>query len=151
MEKGSNHRSQANNLLVAIYDLRGESTKVGKDKNMRRDINWHNVNKSSFIIPSNENAHCDTVNKELGSKQKGSLEQRERARGTTSNRVRTTTALLSFFATAPGAMAQNCISLAGSQTCQAFNTSSISRNSQLIGFLYVSPSPNASSDRVVTD
>jgi hypothetical protein len=113
---------------------------------MRRDIDWHDVNNQPFIHPSNENAHCDTVNRELGSKQKGSLGHRERARGTTSTKFRTTTALLSILATAPGAMAQNCISLAGSQTCQAFNTSSFSRNSQLIGFLYVSPSPNASTD-----
>ncbi|PMD16447.1 SH3 domain-containing protein [Hyaloscypha hepaticicola] len=46
----------------------------------------------------------------------------------------TKTALLSVLAAAPQAMAQNCISLAGSTQCSAFSTASISTDSTLVGF-----------------
>ena len=52
--------------------------------------------------------------------------------------VTTRTALLSILAAVPTAMAQSCISLAGSTQCPAFNTSSISTtDSALVGYLYV--------------
>lgn len=48
-------------------------------------------------------------------------------------------ALLTFAAACiPSAMAQNCIPLAGSTLCPAFNQSSISTNPTLVGYLYVS-------------
>jgi hypothetical protein len=40
-------------------------------------------------------------------------------------------------AAAPAAMAQNCISLAGSTACPAFNASSISTSTNITGLLYV--------------
>ena len=52
-------------------------------------------------------------------------------------RINRTTALVSLLATAPGAMAQGCISLSGSTQCPAFSSASISTNSSLFGFLYV--------------
>jgi hypothetical protein len=51
--------------------------------------------------------------------------------------LNTRTALLSVLAAAPGALAQNCISLAGSTQCSAFSSASISTDSTLVGFLYV--------------
>lgn len=54
-----------------------------------------------------------------------------------SSGLNTKTVLLSVLATAPGAMAQNCISLSGSTQCPAFSASSISTDSALVGFLCV--------------
>lgn len=52
----------------------------------------------------------------------------------------TKTVLLGALAAVPGAMAQNCISLSGSTQCPAFDSASISTDSTLVGFLYVSHS-----------
>ncbi|KAK2627735.1 hypothetical protein QTJ16_002381 [Diplocarpon rosae] len=49
---------------------------------------------------------------------------------------KTRAALLSALATAPGAIAQSCISLSGSTQCPAFTSASISTDSTLIGLLY---------------
>jgi hypothetical protein len=46
-------------------------------------------------------------------------------------------ALVSALAALPSAMAQSCISLAGSTTCSAFSAASISTNPALVGLLYV--------------
>jgi len=102
-----------------------------------REDNCIDVNTNSTNDIATENALPDTMSKELGPKTMGSSGQRERARGTssTSKRFTTTAALLTLLATAPGAMAQSCISLAGSTTCSAFNTSSISTDVSLIGNL----------------
>src|ERR1700693_3633604 len=63
---------------------------------------------------------------------RGDCSTKRKQRPTTFN---TKTALLSVLAAAPGAMAQNCISLSGSTQCSAFSTSSISTDSTLVGFL----------------
>lgn len=47
------------------------------------------------------------------------------------------TALTILLAAAPVAMAETCISLSGSTTCSAFDSASISTNSDLTGLLYV--------------
>ncbi|KAH8787593.1 hypothetical protein BGZ57DRAFT_755225 [Hyaloscypha finlandica] len=62
---------------------------------------------------------------------RGDCSTKRKQRSTAFN---TKTALLSVLAAAPGAMAQNCISLSGSTQCSAFNTSSISTDSTLVGF-----------------
>ncbi|XMA17860.1 hypothetical protein WAI453_010651 [Rhynchosporium graminicola] len=46
----------------------------------------------------------------------------------------TKTVLLGALAAVPGAMAQNCISLAGSTQCPAFSSASISTDSTLVGY-----------------
>ena len=62
----------------------------------------------------------------------GQCKRKQRSMG-----LNTRTALLSILATAPAAMAQNCISLSGSTQCPAFSSSSISTDSTLVGLLYV--------------
>jgi len=49
--------------------------------------------------------------------------------------INTRTAMLSLLAAAPLALAQDCIPLTGSTQCSAFQTASISVNSDLVGFL----------------
>ncbi|KAI9741438.1 MAG: hypothetical protein M1818_004244 [Claussenomyces sp. TS43310] len=56
-----------------------------------------------------------------------------RARKQRFGAVKKTGALLSIAAALPAAMAQSCISLSGSSQCPAFNTSSISTDSTLVG------------------
>lgn len=52
--------------------------------------------------------------------------------------INTRTALLSILATAPAAMAADCISLSGSTVCPAFDAASISTDTTQVGLLYVS-------------
>jgi len=63
--------------------------------------------------------------------------QRGAGRTQRSSGINPRTALLSLLAAAPLAMAQSCIPLAGSRQCSAFQSSSISVDSTLVGFLYV--------------
>lgn len=51
--------------------------------------------------------------------------------------MRTALAAAALAALISNSAAQTCISLAGSTTCTAFNASSISTDTQLVGFLYV--------------
>ncbi|KAE9371518.1 hypothetical protein N431DRAFT_342522 [Stipitochalara longipes BDJ] len=64
-----------------------------------------------------------------GARRDYSTKRKQRSTG-----LNTKTALLSVLAAAPGAMAQNCISLSGSTQCPAFSSASISTDSTLVGF-----------------
>jgi hypothetical protein len=57
--------------------------------------------------------------------------------------------LLSILAATPTAMAATCIPLAGSTTCSAFSSASVSLDSTLIGFLYVFELPMFSGPLII--
>jgi hypothetical protein len=89
------------------------------------------------MMETSESPRASTMVSNKG--RKDSSKRKPRSMG-----VNTKTALLFVLATAPSAMAQNCISLAGSKQCPAFNSSSISTSNTLIGFLYVHSCPRLS-------
>ncbi|KAL2070746.1 hypothetical protein VTL71DRAFT_13772 [Oculimacula yallundae] len=64
-----------------------------------------------------------------GGRATGPSKRKQRSAG-----FNTKTLLLGALAAVPGAMAQNCISLAGSTQCPAFSQASISTDSTLVGF-----------------
>lgn len=78
------------------------------------------------ITPPSESSPSPTM---AASRQRGSSKRKQRSMG-----LNTRTALLSLLATAPGTMAENCISLASSTQCSAFSSASISTDSTLVGF-----------------
>jgi len=103
-------------------------------EDLRREGGHHNNNHDSLVdaIGSLKSPPFQTIGSRRGGRQEGPRERKHR-----SSRINTRTALLSILAAAPAVMAQNCISLSSSTQCSAFQSSSISTDSTLVGFLYV--------------
>lgn len=109
-----------------------------------REENPERGHESTIQLSPSYNASCDDIAEASESLQAPAMASRRGGDGGRSSKrkqrsmgLNTRTALLSILATAPAAMAQNCISLSGSTQCPAFNASSISTDSTLVGLLYV--------------
>jgi hypothetical protein len=109
--------------------MREDSPERGHDTTIRLSPS---CNESRFEMMEMSESPRDSTMTSRDGRRDGSGKRRQRSMG-----FNTRTALLSILATVPTAMAQNCISLAGSTQCPAFNSSSISTDSTLVGFLYV--------------